>query len=61
MSQHDLEELSLWHDILEDAINGHDEGLKCPECGGPVEAEADEYQVRVQCTKCGKWIEAVMR
>jgi hypothetical protein len=40
MSEHDYEELSLWHGILEDAVNGKTDQLKCP-CGedAPVEAE----------------------
>jgi len=57
----DYEVLSLWQDVIEDAINGKVDDLKCP-CGEdkPVEAQVDEYRVRVQCTECGKWVEGVM-
>ena len=57
---HDYDELSLWYDIVEEAMNGRDENLKCPcDKAQPVEAEVDEHMVRVQCTECGKFVEAV--
>jgi hypothetical protein len=61
MSEHDFEELSLWHQVIEDAMNGRTDQLQCP-CGedAPVEAEVDEYRVKVNCTKCGKWIDCVI-
>lgn len=58
MSEHDLEELSMWQDILDDVVSGRLDGHVCPFCNKKtIEAEADEAGINVHCTNCGKWVE----
>ena len=53
------EELTMWWDIVEDAMNGRIDNLKCP-CKErkPIEVESNEHEVMVKCTHCGKFVEA---
>lgn len=59
MDRYDEDEVSLWWDIVEDAMHRRD-NIKCPcEKKAPIEVESDEHQVVVRCTECGKFVEAL--
>lgn len=53
------EDLSRLQDILDAVVAGRVEGHTCPFCGkGTLKAEySDEYFVRLECPKCGKYFE----
>ena len=58
MSESDFEELSQWQDVLDDVVNGRDDGLICPFCEKTSISVDDEGGVlRVSCSECGRWVE----
>jgi len=55
------EELSVWQSILDQIVNGRQEGHKCPFCkDGNIQVEADEFRIYVRCDLCGKWFEGML-
>ncbi len=60
MSESDYEELSIWMDVLDDVVNGHDDGLICPFCEKvSVEVDRSGGQIEVRCTTCGKYVKGL--
>ena len=58
MNEHDLDELSLWQDILDQLYAGRTTGHKCPYCkDGNLDCEADEFHIFAKCLSCGKYFE----
>ena len=61
MGQWDEDEVTLWWDIIEEAMNQRTDDLKCPcDKRAPIEAEVDEHMCTVRCTECGKFVESMM-
>ena len=58
MSECDYDELSMWQDVLDEVMNGHEDGLICPFCGKKaIEVNTEGGNINVKCTECGHWIE----
>ena len=58
MSECDYDELSVWQDILDEVLNGHEDGLDCPFCGKKtIEVDTEGPSIHIKCTSCGRWIE----
>ena len=59
MNDGDYDNLSRLQNVLDAVVAGRVEGHTCPFCGeGTLTAEvADEYFVRLECPKCGKYFE----
>ena len=57
----DEEALTYWQDILDDVVNGREDGHVCPFCEvGDVVVERTQGKLKLRCMKCGKFIEGRM-
>ncbi len=58
MSASDYDELSMWQDVLDEVMNGHEDGLTCPFCDKKaLEVDTDGPMISIKCKECGRWIE----
>jgi len=54
----DEEEAIAWQDVLDEIFAGRKDNLACPFCGArPLAVTDNGPRTRIQCTKCGKFIE----
>ena len=55
MAKDRSDEIVIWQPILEQVVSGRTTGHRCPYCKeGTLEVQADEFEVKIRCPKCGE-------
>ena len=56
MNEQQEAQLTLWMDVIEEAINGRSNGLRCPVCEErPLEVETQGGFLKMSCGSCGAY------
>ena len=52
-------DVTLLHEILEQAITGQESKVVCPLCGQETfeKVDMDEFQIRFECRSCHRYVE----